>query len=609
MKRPEQHITDSAGERQLRSIFEPLGWTVNKIEHDYGVDFEVEVFRDGRTTGATFKVQLKSSKATKYTAVGDFISQTLDSGAAIYLCRELTSPVILIHADVEHNKTFWLAPQLDLVTLRKLAEESPKQAITLRIPTANELPDSLARLIAAIEQVETLLATRVIIETPVLDFVSSIHGRVDSDELIQEFKIKGDSVKLSQAQSLLGRGLVDEARSRVNSVLSDPEASIGNKFPAVLILAAVESRAFREGKSTFRGFPQIEAYIANKLWALVRNGPSYMKFYALIARKAAQLGVLAERESALYVNWVAHTQTGDVLWKLSLVNERAKVTREIVVKFNQCLRLAQYASNSRHRWVLGGSILRVVSAVSVFILRLRLEGLEKSATSYAASALQLCNLAAQIAIEFRDDQGLTEAVLAAPMVDSREGSPALKWAEETAIRIQDPNLRKITEERLAWTANELRRQPSDQTPPFADLRRMFEEMATSLGIDLSDHDDPRAELVRIGIADLEPSRVLKDCEHIFISLGERGLLAERLRLPTAGNKIIHCDLYRYAIEGPDLDGTYALFKQRYCQKCCDGCPRPANWEYTEEWQQEENRRHAEFLAQFNRRRKARDRND
>ncbi|MGA2073720.1 MAG: DUF4365 domain-containing protein [Terriglobia bacterium] len=601
-------MTDSAGERLLRSILEPLGWTVNRIEHDYGVDFEVEVFWEGRTTGVTFKVQLKSSRATKYSSGGDFISQTLGSDAATYLCQELTSPVILIHADVEQNRTFWLAPQLDLDTIRKLKDEALGQAITLRIPTVNELPDSLPRLVAEIEEVETLLATRVIIETPVLDFVSSIRDRINSDEIIREFKIKSDSVKLSQAQSLLGDGLVDEARSRINSVLSDPEASIGNKFPAVLILEGVEARAFREGRSAFRAFPEIKAYIADKLWTLVRNGPAHMKFYALIAREAGKLALLAERESALYINWVAHTETADILWKLSLVNQRARVSREIVKQYNRCLRLAQYASGSPHRWLLGGAILHVVSAISVFILRLRLEGLERSEATYAASALQLCNLAAQIAIEFRDDQGLTEAVLAAPSIDCREGSPALRWARATSTSIRDRNVRKATEDRLEWTANELRRQPPDQAPPFSDLRRMFEEMATALGIDLSDPNDPRAELVRIGIADLDPSRVLKGCEHIFISLGDREILAERLALPTAGNKIIHCDLHGHAIEGPDLDGTYALFKQRYCQKCSDSRPRLADWVYTEEWQQEENRKHVEFLADFNRRRNARRRN-
>ena len=66
MKRPRQHIIDSLGEAQVRSIFEPLGWTVTKIDPDYGIDFEIEVFDDAESTGASFKVQLKSSEKTQY---------------------------------------------------------------------------------------------------------------------------------------------------------------------------------------------------------------------------------------------------------------------------------------------------------------------------------------------------------------------------------------------------------------------------------------------------------------------------------------------------------------------------------------------------------------
>jgi len=60
MKRPSQHITDATGEAQMRAIFEPLGWTVNSVVRDYGIDFDVEVFRGFESTGIAFKVQLSN---------------------------------------------------------------------------------------------------------------------------------------------------------------------------------------------------------------------------------------------------------------------------------------------------------------------------------------------------------------------------------------------------------------------------------------------------------------------------------------------------------------------------------------------------------------------
>ena len=71
MKRPAQHETDASGSRLLREVFEGFGWAVNKIEHDYGIDFDVQIFRDHEATGEWFKIQLKSSEEPSYSAGGD----------------------------------------------------------------------------------------------------------------------------------------------------------------------------------------------------------------------------------------------------------------------------------------------------------------------------------------------------------------------------------------------------------------------------------------------------------------------------------------------------------------------------------------------------------
>lgn len=108
MERPPSHITDAAGEAQMRGIFEsePYGWAVNKIENDYGIDFDVQIFQDHRATGEWFKVQLKSSEATNYSANGGFISETLELKNAAHYSTELLEPSFLIHADVQAKRTF-----------------------------------------------------------------------------------------------------------------------------------------------------------------------------------------------------------------------------------------------------------------------------------------------------------------------------------------------------------------------------------------------------------------------------------------------------------------------------------------------------------------------
>ncbi len=109
MKRPKQQIIDDAGERQMKSIFEPLGWAVGKLYKDNGIDFDVEIFDNFKLTGIFFKVQLKSSAGTRYSASKAFISQQLEIPNAEYLSREVRLPVVLIHADVKTQRTIELA--------------------------------------------------------------------------------------------------------------------------------------------------------------------------------------------------------------------------------------------------------------------------------------------------------------------------------------------------------------------------------------------------------------------------------------------------------------------------------------------------------------------
>lgn len=72
-------------------------------------------------------------------------------------------------------------------------------------------------------------------------------------------------------------------------------------------------------------------------------------------------------------------------------------------------------------------------------------------------------------------------------------------------------------------------------------------------------------------------------------------------MPTAGTKILHCDLHEHAIEGLSLDSAYAQFKKDFCDSCSDCSPRPSNWRHSDEWQQEENQKHIDHMKRFVRR--------
>ena len=128
-------------------------------------------------------------------------------------------------------------------------------------------------------------------------------------------------------------------------------------------------------------------------------------------------------------------------------------------------------------------------------------------------------------------------------------------------------------------------------PSMAELRAYFAQQAAALGVDLSDPDDRIAQVVRIGLADLDPTRVMKNCQHIHVMTTSYGMPAEMLGLPTAGSKRVICLKHGHSIETLSLDAAYESFTKAWpwekdairCENCPDTAPHPKEWEWTEEW--------------------------
>src|SRR5216683_724801 len=120
IQKSDQQDIDRQGRRLLRQVLEPLGWVLTGFEEDYGVDYDVQVFVNGSPNGLWFKIQLKSSASSDYSADGTFISLPLSLDHAKHYALEMRDPVFLVHADIQAKKVFWSAPQLDNELVQKL---------------------------------------------------------------------------------------------------------------------------------------------------------------------------------------------------------------------------------------------------------------------------------------------------------------------------------------------------------------------------------------------------------------------------------------------------------------------------------------------------------
>jgi len=174
------------------------------------------------------------------------------------------------------------------------------------------------------------------------------------------------------------------------------------------------------------------------------------------------------------------------------------------------------------------------------------------------------------------------------------GTPEIaSWAEGVIKRIKDRTKQAYFTENL----REALQIPAkaDQGLTIAAEQEIYKRMAEAQGINLADSSDQIAKIVNIGIADFDPTRVLRNCQHFFVSIGSTGLPGEWLGLPTAGSKFLHCTLKRQSIGGISLDRIYESFKSEFCDRCKECSPHSPGWSYTYEWQRGQNELHKDFL--------------
>jgi hypothetical protein len=132
--------------------------------------------------------------------------------------------------------------------------------------------------------------------------------------------------------------------------------------------------------------------------------------------------------------------------------------------------------------------------------------------------------------------------------------------------------------------------------------QIFQNMASVLGIDLTNEEDPIVRGLRIAAKDDSPERVLATCEHIIESRGATGPVARAIEklfnTGMATSKVVHCSIHDFHVEGKEMDVAYAEFKKAHCDLCPDRKPRPSGWRYTDEERHAIQARHYTLVARL-----------
>jgi hypothetical protein len=583
VKRPEQHVTDSEADGIFQGVF--AEWSVNGSKRDYGWDYVVEVFRNGESTGFLFNGQLKGSRHTEYSADGSFISQELEIDSADYLARQLRQPTFLFHADVAAKKLFWSAIQLDQRVLEVL-EQGRAKSLTVRIPTANVLPERFERFLEDLTQSQMVVVSRILLGTRPIEFADAMASQPIEriSEVAEDLHEKGFHLELQAAFQQQKGGDIAGAIAAIRKVADSARTSGYVEVNFNAILQAGELEWLQVSKSDV---PQALAAdkkleTALELCRIAKRKPKHLHLFAQITRKAAELGVAVQKTFGLLMLWHCHVLRGDdPLWVAVLSFRLQQSLLAAHRKYKQSLRLAEATAKSQFRWVTARPIANIAMAIGTLAGLLDSCGFKEAGLQYHQSAFGLLKFSAAIATENKSMDELFNAVMNARVLERDLDGEIFKWVRSVIEQwAEDSQYRKNAEE-LMQRALDRKSGARFEGDIDTNPRQIHHNILTSAGIDPT--TEPWVSIIDLAIKDDDPTRVLIECQHkVVMKHPGRDLMLDRLALERANPKIIGCNLHRYAIAGRELDNIDQAFKAEFCHVCPDRVPRPVGWNFHDE---------------------------
>ena len=620
MKRPKQHQIEEEGYEQFKACL-PRHWVVRSQTHDYGIDREVEIFNqdangDAISTGCIFKVQVKGTEDADVSKKGDVVRFKLEVPRTSYLCNEINVPTFFVLADVKSQKTWWYAIQIDKYLEKRLNDAIAKKQkkITLYIPSSNVLPSTLESLISKLDDIRMSHACESLAELPQENF-DNLSFEVDEiEELERKFADKAFIAKITKLWKQKNRDYA--ALEKVSrDALSNVNNSAATKVSAVLnIEKALEDKV--------KGSPILQAQLdkiyfetAVAIKELTRNESKSWRLYSLLFWRSALLRIASADDFALFTNHKIHRSDDgsdglDFICNFTLGIARHKTFKKVIRIYNQCIRLFSFALNSSEYWMIPQVILRVAQSLPPVFIHLWGEGLEETAALFRDHFNEILKKTASITFALEKWDDLALLVFSAFTLNSQKNQEQYQetydWALATLNSIPDESRRKEwlnCLQDMTQTFDPMKNKIEFEEPdaPIEEEYQIYIQMAQAMGINLDDPNDRIAQIVNIGLKDLNPERVLKNCKHLFVYVGHYGIPAQMLKLYTAGSKYLRCTKKDVAIGGQSLDGIYDSLKREHCSKCKDADPWSEGWKWTRSWQNKESEKeiHKQFEERKN----------
>ena len=589
----------------------PDNWLFRSQEdqEDYGIDGEIEITTSqDKATGFIFKAQIKGQTAVSFIEGGKKVSFSLSLERLQYYMSNVEIAVILFVVDITNQKVYWHSLQDDEKLRERMQEALVKEQDTIKVHL------QASHCLSRDNTNELMQAININLDWLRLNGLKKINYsnifKKSTDEKVQDWleqaKVQSYYAYMEKFERLYINKEHGELLQLIHQVFPSETEKKELRFYAGLYAEKIceQDLGFNSEE-----YDEASFEIFQKILHLVRRN-KFSKYYQIYIILLWRRWILRNKIMIDYHRFMTLKMVGDdplVGWLVRSI--QAQSSLKVSIDLVKTIRLVNNSINQPDPNIFLDVFPKLGTFIVLLIHKWRDEK-QNEAIEVVENWLNFCtDLGLKLALKLGQDELLVQFinVFISIKVYSKDTVHYIDIAKNMLEDMQNKELKLFMLEHFdQLEKNYLADTKEYNLTPEEELD-FYKQHAKKLGFNYDDPDDRFGQIIRQGLEDYNPERVLKDCENLLVfNSSALGVPAKMVGLPSATMKIIHCLTFGHTGGGWGLDIAYqgvnaipdSGFKNRHCVNCEKCKPRPDSWEWNSRWQAEMYRKNVELYRKL-----------
>lgn len=588
--------------RRAGRVFEfclPDNWAFRSQEdqEDYGIDGEIEITTpQDKATGFIFKAQIKGQKTVSFIEENSKISFSISLERLQYYMSNIEIAVILFVVDITNEIVYWHSLQDDEKLQERMQEAISKKQETISVHLQSkhilkrDYTDELFQAINVNLDWLRLNGLRKINYSEI--FKKSTNEKVR--DWLEQAKDQSYYAYMEQFERLYNDKNHDELLKLIHKVFPAETEKKELRFYAGLYAERVCEQDL--GFNT-EEYDEASFEIFQEILHLVRIN-NFNKYYQLYIILLWRRWILKKKIMADYHNFMTLKMVGNdpfVGWIAKSMQTQSSL--KVSIYLVKTIRLVNKSIGQSDPNIFLDIFPKLGTFIVLMIHKWR-EEKQNESIDVVEKWLNFCTeLGINLALKSGENALLIQFinVFVSIKVYSKDTVHHIDDAKNILENIQDEEMKIFMMEYLDELKQKYLVDSSEYNLTTEQEIEFFKQHAKQLGFDYDDPENEFGQIIKQGLEDYNPERVLKDCEHLLVFYSSAlGIPAKIVGLPSATMKIIHCVEYKHTGGGWGLDIAYQGisnipdlgFKNEYCINCDKCKPRADDWKWSSRWQAE-----------------------